>query len=58
MIPELNDDGIVFAEWLTDERLLHLISSRIHCQRFLLWQISDTPRAGFEPAENQTFSNE
>ena len=43
---------IVFAEWLTDERCLRLISSRDHCQRFSLSQISDTPQAGFEPAQN------
>ena len=28
-----------------------LISSRDHCQRSLLSRISDTPRAGFEPAQ-------
>ena len=38
--------------WLTDERCLCLISSRDHCQRFSPSQISDTPRAGFEPAQN------
>ena len=43
---------IVFAEWLTDESCLRLISSRGHCQRFSLSQISDTLRAGFEPAQN------
>ena len=29
-----------------------LISSRDHCQRFSPSQISDTPRAGSEPAQN------
>ena len=43
---------IVFVVWLTDERCLRLISSRDHCQRFSLSQISNTPRAGFEPAQN------
>ena len=43
---------IVFVVWLTDERCLRLISSRDHCQRFSLSQISNTPQAGFEPAQN------
>ena len=29
-----------------------LISSRDHCQRHSLLRISDTPRAGFESAQN------
>ena len=29
-----------------------LISSRDHCERSLPSRISDTPRAGFEPAQN------
>ena len=29
-----------------------LISSRVHCQRSSPSRISDTPRAGFEPAQN------
>ena len=43
---------IVFAEWLTDKRRFSLISSRDHCQRSSPSWISDTPRAGFEPAQN------
>ena len=43
---------LVFVVWLTDERRLWLISSRDHCQRFSPSQISDTPRAGFESAQN------
>ena len=35
-----------------------LYFSRDHFQRFSPSQISDTPRAGFEPAQNQTLSNE
>ena len=31
-----------------------LISSRDHCQRSSPSRISDTPRAGFEPAQNQS----
>ena len=34
---------IVFVLWLTDER---------HCQRSSPSRISDTPRAGFQPAQN------
>ena len=33
-------------------KALSLISSQEHCQRFSPSQISDTPRAGFEPAQN------
>ena len=43
---------IVFAEWLTDERRFSFISSRDHCQRSSPSQISGTPRAGFQPAQN------
>ena len=42
----------VFGKWLSDERCLRLISRWKHCQRFSPSQISDTPRAGFEPARN------
>ena len=41
---------IVFVVWLTHERHFSLISSPAHCQRSSPWWISDTPRAGFEPA--------
>ena len=33
-------------------KAFNLISSRDHCQRSSPLQISDTPRAGFEPAQN------
>ena len=46
------DDELFFAKWLTDKRRLRLIFSRYHCQTFSPSQISDTPRAGFEPAQN------
>ena len=42
---------IVFVVWLTDERQ-SLISSWDHCQRSSPSRISDTSRAGFEPAQN------
>ena len=52
-IPYDNDDDDEFflrnAEWLTDEKRLQLITSRDHCQRFSLSQISE-----FEPAQNQS----
>lgn len=41
-----------FAEWLTGERHLRLISRRDHCQRLSPSQISDTSQAGFESAQN------
>ena len=49
----IDDDQwwIVFVVWLTDERR-SLFSSRDHCQRPSPSRISDTPRAGFEPAQN------
>ena len=44
---------IIFVVWLTDERrAFSLISSRDHCQRSSPSRISDTPGAGFEPAQN------
>ena len=42
---------IVFVVWLTDERRT-LVSSQDHCQRSSPSRISDTPQAGFEPAQN------
>ena len=33
-------------------KTLNFISSQDHCQKFLPQQISDTVRAGFEPAQN------
>ena len=43
---------IAFGEWLTEEQRLQLISSRDHCQKFSPPQISNRPRAVFEPAQN------
>ena len=39
------DDDHFFAEWLTGEKCLGV-------QRFSPSQISDTPRAGFQSAQN------
>ena len=39
----------VTVDW---QKAFNLISSRDHCQRSSPSQISDTPRAGFEPAQN------
>ena len=47
---------IMLMNWfcgLVDRRKASsFISSRDHCQRFSPSRISDTPRAGFEPAQN------
>ena len=48
----------VFAEWLTDERRLRLISSRDHCLGFSPSQIPDTPRAGVTGNKGQTRNSE
>ena len=42
-----------FCGMVDGRKAFSLISSRGHCQRFLPLRISDTPRAGFEPAQNQ-----
>ena len=58
---EIMNWWMVFAEWLTDERRLHLVSSRDYCQCSLPSQISNTLLAGFKPAQNlssQTWFNE
>ena len=44
--------SIVFVVWLTDKRCFSLISSQDHCQRSSPSWISNTLRAGFEPAQN------
>ena len=44
--------SIVLGQSLTDERCLCLISRRDHCQILSLSQISDTPQAGCELAQN------
>ena len=41
-----------FRGMVDQRKAFSLISSRDHCQRSSPSQISDTPRAGFEPAKN------
>ena len=41
-----------FCEMVNRPKAFSLVSNRGHCQRFLPLQISNTPRAGFEPAQN------
>ena len=41
-----------FCGMIDRRKAFSLISSRDHCQRSLPSRISDTPRAGFEPAQN------
>ena len=43
---------IYFCGMVDRWKVCSLISSRGHCQRYSPSQISDTPRAGFEPAQN------
>ena len=48
-----DDDGdelFLWYGWLM--KGVYLISSQNHCQRFLPSRVCDTPRAGFEPAQN------
>ena len=40
------------VEWFTDESLLSFISSQDQLRMFSLLQNSDTPREGFELAQN------
>ena len=50
-----NDDELMmncFCGMVDQRKTLGFISSRDHCQRFSPSQISDTPQAGFEPAQN------
>ena len=46
-----NDDDDFFF-WYDRQKVFSLTSRRDHCQRSLPSRISDTPRAGFEPAQN------
>ena len=46
-----NDDDL-FCGMVDQQKVFTLISSWDHCQRSSLSQISDTPWAGFEPAQN------
>ena len=41
-----------FCGMIDGRKAFSLISSQNHCQRSSPSQISDTPRAGFEPAQN------
>ena len=41
-----------FCGMVDQRKAFSLISSRDHCQRSSPSRISDTPRAGFEPAQN------
>ena len=41
-----------FRGMVDQRKTFSLISSRDHCQRFSPWRISNTPRPGFEPAQN------
>ena len=41
-----------FCGMVDRRKAFSLISSRDHCQRSLPSRISDTPQAGFEPAQN------
>ena len=50
-----NNDELMmncFCGMVDQRKTLGFISSRDHCQRFSPSQISDTPQAGFEPAQN------
>ena len=48
----ITDDDELFLWYGWPTISVSLISSRDHCQRSSPSQISDTPRAGFEPAQN------
>ena len=43
-----------FCGMVDRRKAFSLISNRDHCQRFSPWQISNTPRAGLEPALNES----
>ena len=49
-----DDDDELFCGMVDQQKAISLISSRDHCQRSSPSRISDTPRAGFEPAQNLT----
>ena len=51
-----DDDELMmncFCGMVDRRKAFSLISSWDHCQRSSLLRISDTPRAGFGPAQNQ-----
>ena len=47
-----DDDDELFCGMVEPRKGFSLISSRDHFQRSSSSRISDTPRAGFEPAQN------
>ena len=47
-----NDDDKLFCGIVDRQTAVSLISSQDHCQRFSQSQTFDTPRAGFESAQN------
>ena len=47
-----DDDDNCFCDMVDQRKAFSLISSRDHCQRSSPSRISDTPRVGFEPAQN------
>ena len=47
-----DDDDELFCGMVDQRKALSLISSRDHCQRSSQSQISNTPQARFEPAQN------
>ena len=47
-----DDDDELFCGMVDRRKAFSLISSRDHCQRSSPSRISDTPRAGFEPAKS------
>ena len=52
-----DDDDVLFLFFMVERRkAFSLISSRNQCQRFSPSRISDTPQAGFEPAQNLSSS--
>ena len=50
--PPDDDDDELFCGMVDRRKAFSLIFSRDHCQRSSPSRISDTPRAGFEPAQN------
>ena len=46
------DDDELFCDMVDQRKAFSLISSQDHCQRSSPLRISDTPQAGFEPAQN------
>ena len=47
-----DDDDNCFCDMADQRKAFSLIFSRDHCQRSSPSRISDTPRVGFEPAQN------